>query len=170
MDRYEEEALMIVDLYNEAWSHNWGHVPMTENEFTKIAKDMKQILDPALAVVVENSEGPIGFAISLPDINYVLRRVPDGRLLPTGFIRLLALSKFGGISAIRTLLMGVRTKYQGRGIDAVLVASSIENGQNHGFEAAELSWVLDSNHRMINHLEAIGAVRDKEYGMFEKQL
>ena len=170
MDRYDEEARVILDVYNEAWSQNWGHVPMTEKEFAKIAKDMRQILDPALVVIVENSEGPIGFAISLPDMNQVLRRVRDGRLLPSGLFKLLVHTKLRTVSSIRTILMGVRLKYQGRGIDAALVASSIENGQNHGFDAAELSWVLDSNHRMINHLEAIGAVKDKEYGMYEKRL
>jgi GNAT superfamily N-acetyltransferase len=143
---------------------------MTEREFEKIARDMKPVIDPALILIAENADGPIGFAISLPDMNYALRHVRDGRLLPSGLLRLLAYTKLTSITAIRVLLMGVRTDYQGRGIDAVLVANSIEYGQSHGYESAELSWVLDSNRRLINHLEAIGAVRDKEYAMFEKTL
>ena len=170
MDRFEEEARLILDVYNDAWSQNWGHVPMTENEFSKIAKDMKQVLDPDLVIIVENSEGPIGFAISLPDMNLVLHRISDGRLLPTGLLKLLAHSKLKSVHAIRTLLMGVRLDYQRRGLDAVLVAYCIENGMANGFDEGELSWVLDTNHRMINHLEAIGAVKDKEYAMYEKQL
>jgi hypothetical protein len=170
MDRFEDEARLILDVYNDAWSQNWGHVPMTKNEFSKIAKDMKQVLDPDLVIIVENSEGPIGFAISLPDMNLVLHRIPDGRLMPTGLFKLLAHSKLRSVHAIRTLLMGVRLKYQGRGLDAVLVACCIENGMANGFDEGELSWVLDTNHRMINHLEAIGAVKDKEYAMYEKRL
>ncbi len=170
MSRFEEEARTIVDIYNEAWSRNWGHVPMTDREFAKLARDMKQIVDPNLIIVAEYDGEPMGFAISLPDINRALRHVKDGRLLPTGLARLLAHLKLASISTIRTLLMGVRLKYQGRGIDALLVASSIENGISRGYDAAELSWVLDSNSKLINQLEAIGAVKDKEYAMYEKRL
>ncbi|NNE34111.1 MAG: hypothetical protein HKN13_02675 [Rhodothermales bacterium] len=170
MSRFDEEAAAILDIYNEAWSKNWGHVPMTDREFAKVAKDMKQVLDPDLILIVEDEGQPMGFAISLPDINQALRHVKDGRLFPTGLLRLLAHTKMGTISSIRMLLMGVRLKYQGRGIDSLLIANSIENGQKRGYESAEMSWVLDSNQRLINNLEAIGGIRDKEYALYEKQI
>lgn len=170
MSHFEDEARTILDIYNEAWSKNWGHVPMTDREFSRITKDMRQIVDPSLVVFVENNEGPIGFGISLPDMNYAIRRLNDGRLFPTGVLKLIAYTRMAKIPSIRMLLMGVLTKYQGRGIDSLLVASTIENGRREGYESAELSWVLDSNRRLINQLEAIGAVKDKEYALYERQL
>jgi hypothetical protein len=64
-------------------------------------------------------------------------------------------------------LMGVRSEYQGKGLDALLVLETIENGPPNGFDACEMSWVLDTNDRLKNHVESLGAVVDKEYAMFE---
>ena len=170
MSRFDEEAAAIRDIYNEAWSDNWGHVPMTEAEFRQIAKSMKQIIEPELVILVEDRGQPIAFAITLPNVNQALKHVKDGRLLPTGLFQLFMRLKFGGVTEARTLLMGVRKGYRGRGLDSVLVADTVRNSYTLGFSAGELSWVLESNDVLINQLEAIGAVRDKEYVMLEKSL
>lgn len=170
MSRFDEEAATILDIYNEAWSENWGHVPMTPREFAHLAKEMKQIVDPKLVYIIEDPHGPVAFSISLPDLNLALRHVRDGRLLPLGLPKLLAYAKFGGIHECRTLLMGARKRYQGRGLDAILNLATITNGPKLGYFAAELSWVLDSNAPLKNALASMGAVVDKEYGMFEMAL
>ncbi|MBT8399252.1 MAG: hypothetical protein KJO98_02150 [Rhodothermia bacterium] len=170
MSRFDVEAQAILDIYNEAWSENWGHVPMTDAEFAKIAKEMKQIVEPELVIIVEDEGEPIAFALSLPNINQALQHVSDGRLFPSGILQLLLRMKFGGVTTVRTMLMGVRKGYRGRGLDSVLVACTVENSYGLGYSAGELSWVLDSNEVLLNHLESIGAVKDKEYVMLEKQL
>lgn len=170
MKRFDEEARTILDIYNDAWSRNWGHVPMTQNEFKKLAKDMKQIVDPRIVYLLEDEGRPVGFSISLPNLNLALRHVPDGRLLPLGLPKLLAYSSFGGIYEVRMPLMGVRREYQGRGLDAILVLETIERGPRIGYDACEMSWVLDVNHVLRNSLVSMGGVVDKEYAMFEKQL
>ncbi|HEX7071928.1 MAG TPA: hypothetical protein VF190_14030 [Rhodothermales bacterium] len=170
MGRFRQEASIILDLYNEAWSDNWGHVPMTEREFAHLAKEMKQIVDPRLVFIIEDDTGPVAFSITLPDLNLALKHVRDGRLLPLGLPKLLAYAKFGAVHECRTLLMGVRKKYQGRGLDAVLNLATITEGPKLGYMASELSWVLDSNAAMINSLHAIGAVVDKEYALFDRSI
>lgn len=170
MSRFDEEALAILAIYNEAWSENWGHVPMTDAEFHVIAKEMKQIVEPGLVIIVEDEGKPIAFALSLPNINQALEHVREGRLLPGGILQLLLRMKFGGITQVRTMLMGVRKGYRGKGLDSVLVACTVENSYDIGYSSGELSWVLDSNEVLLNHLASIGAVKDKEYAMLEKQL
>jgi GNAT superfamily N-acetyltransferase len=170
MRRYYEEAQAILDIYNDAWSRNWGHVPMTQAEFNKLAKDLKQVVDPRIVYLLEEEGKPIGFSISLPNLNLALRHVRDGRLLPLGLPKLLAYSNFGGIYEVRMPLMGVRQSHQGRGLDALLVLETIDQGPRIGYDACEMSWVLDNNHVMRNSLESMGGVVDKEYAMFEKTL
>jgi hypothetical protein len=70
----------------------------------------------------------------------------------------------------RMPLMGIRQDYQGKGLDSLLVLATIQNGPPNGFDACEMSWVLDSNDRLKNHVESIGGVKDKEYAMFELAL
>ncbi len=167
MSRFDEEARIILDIYNEAWSRNWGHVPMTDAEFAQLAKEMKQVVDPRVVFIVEDDGHPVAFSISLPNINQALIHIRNGRLLPFGLPKLLARAKLGGISEVRTLLMGSRLKWQGKGLDAILNLATIERGPTYGYEGSEMSWVLDSNPRLINALHNIGGVRDKEYAMYE---
>lgn len=170
MSRYEEEARHILDIYNDAWSKNWGHVPMTEAEFAQLARDLKKLVDPRVVFVLEDAGTPVAFSISIPNINQALRHVEGGRLFPLGLPKLLAYAHFGGVYELRTPLMGIRQAYQGRGLDALLNLAIIEEGPRNGYDASEMSWILDSNHPMRNALLSFGGVADKQYVMLEKEL
>jgi GNAT superfamily N-acetyltransferase len=170
MDRFEEEARTILDIYNDAWENNWGHVPMTDAEFDQLAHDLRQIVDPEMVFLLEHEGTPVAFSISLPNLNQALQHVSDGRLFPLGLPKLLAYAQFGGIYEVRMPLMGVRKEYQGRALDSLLVLATIENGPPNGYDACEMSWVLDTNRRLINAIESVGAAVDKEYAMFERPL
>ena len=173
MDRLEEEVRTVRDIYNDAWSDNWGFVPMTEGELQQLADELKQIVDPEIVFFVEHEGTPVGFSVALPDVNQALRHVPDGRLFPYGVpsgLTTLFLHMQYGIHECRMPLMGIRKDYQGKGLDSMLVLATIENGPANGYAACEMSWVLDTNDRLKNHVESLGAVVDKEYAMFEAPL
>ncbi len=167
MDRFEEEARLILDIYNDAWSDNWGHVPMTDAEFAQLASDMKQIIDERVVVFAEIEGEAVGFAVLLPDLNYAFKTIPNGRLLPSGLLKLLTIAKSGVIRETRLPLMGVRKAHQGKAIDTLLVHEIVVKSLEVGILAAEMSWVLDSNRVLINSLESMGGVVEKEYAMFE---
>lgn len=167
MSRFDEEAKIILDIYNDAWSDNWGHVEMLESEFKHLAKEMKQIVDPNIIYVVEDDGVPVAFSISLPNLNLALKKVKNGRLFPTGLVKLLAHTTFGDVNECRTLLMGVRKSHRGKGIDVIMNDAIVKDGPLHGYPASEMSWVLDSNRALTNALDSLGGVKDKEYGMFE---
>lgn len=168
-DRFEDEARIIREIYNEAWAENWGFVPVTENEFLQLADEMEQIVDPEMVFFVEHKGTPVGFSIALPNVNQALRHVEDGRLFPLGLPKLL-LNLYYSVYECRMPLMGIRSDYQGKGLDSMLVLATIENGPPNGFDACEMSWVLDTNTRLKNHVEQLGGVKDKEYALFQKAL
>ena len=90
MDDFDAEVERFFEVYHSAWARNWGFAPMTEAEVRHLARSLKQILDPELALVAERSDGsPVGVALTLPDVNDVMRSVRSGRLLPLGWLRLL---------------------------------------------------------------------------------
>ncbi len=170
MGRFEDEAHVLMDIYNDAWSENWGHVPMTEREFDQMAHEMKQIVLPELINIIEDEGQPVAFSASVPDMNYAFATLRSGRLLPSGVLKLLAFLKLNAIREIRMPLMGVRKKYQGRGLDAWLVADIAVRARKLGMLGCEMSWVLDSNPRLKKFLETLGSAVPKEYGLFEKKL
>lgn len=163
----DREVEIVRNIFNQAWSENWGFIPLTKKELEDLAKDLKLILDPKVAHVAEVDGEPVAFSIALPDLNQALKHT-DGTLFPTGIFKLLWYRR--NINQIRTALMGVIPKYQGKGIDALLHKEAIINGKQEGYKSSELSWVLESNKNMIRVAEKIGADIEKTYRMYRKDL
>ncbi|PAU93520.1 hypothetical protein CK503_12025 [Aliifodinibius salipaludis] len=163
----DEEVEIVRNIFNQAWSQNWGFIPLSKEELEELAKDLKLILDPKVAHIAEVDGEPVAFSIGLPDLNQALKHT-DGTLFPTGIFKLLWHRR--NIDQIRTALMGVIPKYQGKGIDALLHKEAIINGREVGYNSSELSWVLESNKNMIRVAEKIGASIEKTYRMYCKDL
>ena len=170
MTRFSEEVLTMREIYNRAFDDGWGNVPMTEAEFQYMAKAMRPVLDPRIIFFLEHDGRAVGFSLSLPNINTALRHLPDGRLFPFGFLRLLGHLRFGANTEFRTVVLALLPAYQRRGLDSLLILNTIEHGRQHGYLASELSWVMDDNTVLKNALSNLGAVIDKEYAMFEKRI
>lgn len=163
----DREVQIVREVFNKAWSGNWGFIPLSERELATLADDLKLILDPKFAHIAEVDGEPIAFSIGLPDLNQALRHM-NGRLFPVGLFKLLWYKR--KINRIRTALMGVVPEYQGKGIDALLHLKAIENGRTEGMFSSELSWVLESNANMIRVAERLGAHIEKTYRMYHRAL
>jgi GNAT superfamily N-acetyltransferase len=160
----------IKEIYNSAWSRNWGFVPMTEEEFDRVAKDLKQIVDPHMVFIAEVKGKPAGFSLALPDFNQVLARL-NGRLFPFGIFKLIWHTKIRNkIDGVRIITMGVIPEYQKRGIDTVFYAQTYNVGVKRGYNWAEMSWVLEDNVLMNRTLELLGAKLYKKYRIYETRI
>jgi hypothetical protein len=51
-----------------------------------------------------------------------------------------------------------------------MVLETIKRGVAAGYDACEMSWVLESNKSLTNALDNIGGVVDKTYALFQKEL
>lgn len=158
---------VIKHIYNNAWSKNWGFIPMTDGEFDYMASDMKKIVDPDLALIAEIDGQPAGFSLALPDYNRIIKKC-NGRLFPLGFLHFL----FGksDINTVRLLTMGVVHQYRQKGLDVVFYLESIKRTFAKGYKGGELSWILEDNIMMNRILESIGAQVYKKYRIYEKPI
>jgi hypothetical protein len=171
MARWDEEARLMLELYNDAWSENWGHVAMREGEFQQLADEMKLIVDPGLIFILELHGEPIGFSVTLPDVNVWFSEIRDGKLFPTGIVKLLKHKFFTPITECRTVMMGIRQGHQGKGYDVLMNYAVLDvPSTGSGYVGSEMSWILDTNKPMINAALGVGGVKDKEYALFEKKL
>lgn len=168
LKNFKEEAVKIRDVYNSAWDKNLGFVPMTNNEFDYLAKDMKMLLDPEFCLVAEKEGKIIGFALAVPDINQILINIKKGRLLPFGLFKLLFNKK--KINGLRVIALGVTAEYRKLGIEACFYGSIIKSYRAKGFKKAEASWILEDNHLMNKALLNINGVPYKRYRIFEKAI
>ena len=169
MKEFRKEVGIIREVYNDAWSRNWGFVPMTEAEFEHLAKDLKQIVDPRVVLIAEQfTEGreprAVGFLLAVPDINFALKKI-NGRLLPLGLLKLLWHSR--KIGSIRVITMGGILEFQNLGLGSIFLDEIYRRGPAAGFPNGEMSWVLENNVMMNRAAELIGGRRTKTYRIYE---
>ncbi len=164
---FDNEAKKVWYVYNNAWSKNWGFVPMTEDEFDHLAKNLKKVVIPEIALMAEVDCKPVGFSLALPDINQALIHT-NGRLFPFGLPKLLWYSR--KINWIRIIIMGVIHKYQRHGIDAIFYLDTWKNAVKKGYHQGEMSWILENNKMMNRSAQMLGGKIYKTYRMYEMKL
>jgi GNAT superfamily N-acetyltransferase len=169
MGELKDEVARVQEVYNAAWSRNWGFVPMTDAEFEHLAKELRPVVEPRFVLIAEKADGePIGFLLALPDLNQALRHLRDGRLFPFGVLKFLWYRRT--IDVARILTLGLKPGYQHLGIGAALYTRLLHVGREAGYRAAEGSWILEDNHEMCTALEKIGCVAYKRYRVYERAL
>lgn len=168
LKKFKEEAAKLQEVYNSAWDKNSGFVPLTDEEFEYLAKDLKLIVDPAFALVAEHDGKIIGFGIALPDYNQIFKTIKKGRLLPAGIFKLLLNKK--KINGIRIYALGVIESYRKLGIEACLYSLIIREYSKRGYNYAEAGWTLENNVLINDAIKALGGDPYKTYRLFEKQI
>jgi hypothetical protein len=172
--RFDEEARLILNLLNDAWSANWGYVPLTEAEIAYAGKKLKPIIFEELVRVAEVDGEPVAFMLTIPDINELTRDL-NGELFPFNFIKLLWRLRKPRTRRLRVPLMGVAKKLHNTRLASQLAFMMIEFtrrdavakfGATHG----EFGWILEDNKGMLSIAQLPGAVINHRYRIYEKQL
>ena len=171
---FDAEAELILSILNEAWSDNWGFIPLTDSEIAYAGKKLKPIVLEDMILIAEYEGEPVAFMMALPDINPFIADL-KGELFPFGFVKLLSRLKKMRPSGGRVPLMGVLRKLHGSRLASQLAFMMIEyirragNG-HYGITRAEVGWILDDNTPMISIADAIQARRNRTYRIYEKAL
>ncbi len=165
---FASEVDKCFEIYNSAWEKNWGFFPMTHEEFKFAAKDMKMFLDPRMAFIAEVDGKPAGFMLAMPDFNHILKRIPSGKLFPTGIFKLLLGKKL--LKSVRIITLGVKPEFQGSGIFALFTYEAFERAHKYGYIAGEASWILEDNVGMNKPWQDMGAPLYRRWRIYEKQL
>ena len=168
--KIEHESRRLRAIYNQAWEKNWGFVPFTEAEFDHLAHEMKPLIVPQGTLLAEIDDEPVGFVISVPDINVALRRI-NGRLtrfgFPIGLIKLLYYKT--KIRTGRLVALGVIEKHRRAGIAEMLVLQIMDEAFKRGL-TGELSMTLEDNFMINRFIEALGAKRYKTFRIYSQRL
>ena len=165
MKNYDADAKNASRVYNSAWDKNTGFVPMTNNEFMHLCKEMKLIVDPDLLLVAEAEGKFVGFAFAIPNVNEILINIKRGRLLPTGIFKLLLGRK--KIKTFRIVVLGVIESHRKMGIEACFYSKIIQAARAKNMFFAEASLILENNEMMNQGLLNINAEVYKTYRMYE---
>ena len=172
--RFDEEAALILSILNEAWSDNWGFIPLTDSEIAYAGKKLKPIVLEDMILIAEYDGEPVAFMMGLPDVNEFIRDL-KGELFPFGFVKLLWRLRKMRPKGGRVPLMGVVSKLHATRLASQLAFMMIEYirraGHGHyGITRAEVGWILDDNTPMISIADAIRSRNNRRYRIYEKAL
>jgi GNAT superfamily N-acetyltransferase len=159
-------------VYNAAWQSNWGFVKMTDAEFKHLAKQLKMIAIAELLLLAEVDGEPVGFSLTLPDLNEAIRPL-NGRIfrwgLPIGLAQLYFSRR--RVKTARLMALGILEPFRRRGVAELLILRTLEYGKHQvGFTGAELGWTLEDNDLINRTIEAVGARRYKTYRIYERAI
>jgi hypothetical protein len=156
------------DVYNSAWERNWGFVPMSHPEFMHMAKSLRPLLDPRFAFLAEVNGEPAGFMLSLFDYNLILKRVSNGRLFPTGLLRIL-LGK-GRLNTGRGMALGIKEQFRTRSVLPVFMYEVTRRALAIGSPGAEASWMLEDNAAIRRPIERLGGRVYRRWRIYERPI
>jgi hypothetical protein len=169
---FRQEVATILELYNDAWSENWGFVPATEAEADEMAAELKLIVDPRIVPIVEVNGVAAGVALAVPDYYWAMQPL-NGHLFPFGWLRFFWRLKVRGPESGRLLLLGIKKEFRSReyaGLAYLLCDEIYRGALEAGFQWAEFGWTLEDNHLINSLIKKIGCRHYKTYRLYEKAL
>nr|WP_255586540.1 GNAT family N-acetyltransferase [Hephaestia mangrovi] len=172
--KFDEEAAIILAILNDAWSDNWGFVPLTQPEIDDVGVKLKPIVFNDLIRIAELDGKPVAFMITLPDLNEAIRPL-NGNLLPFGWAKLLLWLRRPKVRTMRVPLMGVVKELQASRMASQLAFMMIEyirraSVSRYGASRGEIGWILDDNQGMNAIADAIESRINKVYQIYQKAL
>jgi hypothetical protein len=168
---FTEDLAILKDIFEDAWANNWGFLPFTTEEFNDLGKSLKLFVPTDFVRIAEVDGEPAAMMVVFPNLNEAIRDL-DGRLFPLGWLKLLWRLKVSGVKTGRVPLMGVRQRYQGNRLGAILalllITSLQDSVRRRGLEEVEASWILENNIGMRAIIESIGGKSYKRYRIYRK--
>ena len=172
--KFADEAEIILRILNDAWSDNWGFVPLTQPEVDDVGKKLKPLVFEDLIRIAELDGEPVAFMITLPDMNEPLKPM-GGSLLPFNWLKLLLWLRAPKARTMRVPLMGVVKRLQASRIASQLAFMMIEYIRRDavarfGATRGEIGWVLDDNQGMNAIATTIDSRINRVYQMYERTI
>ncbi len=167
---FKRDMNIIIDIFNSAWSENWGFVPLTSAEVDKMAKDLKLFIDYEGAFIAEYKGIPIAMALAMPNL-YELIAGMKGRLFPFGIFKLLWRLFRKQYRSARLMLLGIKKEYRSSMLGFLSTLLYVEihrRGLERGYEWGELSWTLEDNRKVNTGIEFMGGKKYKTFRIYEK--
>jgi GNAT superfamily N-acetyltransferase len=152
-------------VYNAAWANNWGFVPYSKEDLDELARTYQLVYSRDWFMVAEIDGETVAMAISVPDVNQVLKKM-NGRLLPFGWWHFLNKNRI--MNAVRVGFLGVIPEHQHTGAGALLYMEHYDAAERTRQKAGEPGFILENNHSMNRALEAMGAKVIKRYRVYER--
>jgi GNAT superfamily N-acetyltransferase len=173
LTRWPTEFSRVLRLYNDAWKNNWSSIPVSNAEAKLIADLSLPVAKPSWIRMAEWRGEDIAVVAQIPDINEALVGL-GGKLWPSGWARMLWRIHGRGTRMTRIPMIGIASRWRGSRIGSMavslLLAEAITRARGAGIEETEISWMLETNHAMLNLARSLPAHHTRTFRIYEREL
>ena len=155
------------EVYNTAWKRNWGFVPYSDSDLKHYAEELQLVYDRNWFMAAEKDGETIGIAITVPDVNQLLK-VMNGRVFPFGWYTFL-FGRKKHIDRVRVGFLGVKPEYQHTGTAALFYVEHFDMATATPQKWGEMGWILETNRAMNRGMEAMGGRIVKRFRVYESR-
>lgn len=155
-------------MIDEAFEDIYGTVPFTERQIQYNVKKYISFLDKDLIKLAVNQEDElVGFLFTVPSLSKAFRKA-KGRLFPLGWYYILQALK--STEVIDFYMAGVKKKYQGRGVDLLMVIEIVKTALKMGFKNAESNLELEDNTKVHALWKHFNPQRHRVRRIYKKEI
>ena len=153
MKNLETAAENFRVVYNKAWAMFSGVKPMTKEEATHLMRTMKPIIDPNIIFFAYFNDEPIGFFITVPDLNRLIGKF-NGKFGIVEKLKLMwNLKVRKSCDRVFGIIFGITPEYHGKGVESAIMVKYWQYIEtvNNPYKSMELAWIGDFN-PVMNHM------------------
>jgi hypothetical protein len=146
-------------VYNKAWARHGGLKELSKEQVLIMFKKMKPVMDERIIWFAYHADEPIGIFINLPDLNQWFKYL-NGKFGLLQKLKFLWVKQFKSNRKFTGLVFGIVPAFQGKGVDAYIIAESAKviQRENVPYTEYEMQWIGDFNPKMLNIAENLGEV------------
>ena len=160
-----EEVFVLLD---EAFEEIYGAVPLTDKQIKHYVKKYFPFVDKDLIQIAVNEEDEVvGFMIAMPSLSESFQKA-KGRLFPFGMLHILKGLK--NYEVLDFYLAGVKKKYQGHGVDLLMVLGVVDAAIKKGVRFAESNQELETNTKVHAQWKYFNPTQHKRRRIFKKDI
>ena len=158
-NQLDKAAADFRTVYNEAWAKHTGVSPMSEKSAQKLMNSLKPVIDPKIIWFTYYQGKPVGFWVSIPDVNQLIVKYMNGRLTLWGKLLFLWNRWQKKCKTMFGIVFGVVPEHQRKGVEAAMVVAAarvVQDKTQLHYEDLQMNWIGDFNPRMMNVVRYIG--------------
>lgn len=161
-------APQLFNLINDEYSHLYGATPLSPKEIEHYTAAYFSFAQPDFVPVILNEQDEmVAFGVTFPSLSKALQK-SRGRLFPFGWARMLHALSHNKRADL--YLIAVRKKYQGLGVNMVLMNQVWEAFKRRGIEKVETNPELEDNLDVQSQWKMIEKRQHKRRRCYIKEL
>lgn len=158
----------VFEVIDEAFAEIYGATPLTRRQIDYYVNKYIGFLDKKMIKVAVNEDDEVvAFMFTVPSLSKAFQKA-KGRIFPFGWYHLLKAMKQRDV--LDFYLAGVKTKYQGKGIDLMMVMEMVKMALNEGFNCAESNLELETNTKVQAQWKHFGPKKVRVRRVYKKTI